>query len=300
MKKIIAGLSALALAGTMSITAFAVSGNPDTTNIVPAGGSPFDSTPTPGQANTLVQFGVDPAYTVTIPAKVELTAGVGGIYSGSGALSASGVRLKEKEEITVSITSASECNLKTSSEAEYKFPYTAEGDFGKITDKKNGGVVAKFTTSTEVQNTTVSFTTDEVPQYAGRYTDPVIFTIAMNGGSDIKTFVVMNQNKEIDGTLEVPAKAGKKWSEIGTEIATGDLESTIYTMNTDRSSQTRTYETNAFYYNTDSTAGGVWYYTGDQLYLIGVAGGTYVEKASADDVVSDSADYRAAQFAEPS
>ena len=133
--------------------------------------------PKPGTAGTTVEFSVDPAYTVTIPAKVTLEDNGEGIYTNSGTLKAEGVKLSEGKEIVVSLTSASKFNMQTSEAATYKLPYTAEGAFGKLTDKEAGGIVAKFATSVTVQNTPVTFTTDETPQYAGTYTDPVVFTI---------------------------------------------------------------------------------------------------------------------------
>ena len=67
--------------------------------------------------------------------------------------------------------------MQTSATAEYKLPYTAEGAFGKITDKTAGGIVAKFATLTAKQEVPVTFTTDETPTYAGSYSDPVVFTL---------------------------------------------------------------------------------------------------------------------------
>ena len=67
--------------------------------------------------------------------------------------------------------------MQTSASATYKLPYTAEGAFGKLTDKEAGGIVAKFATSTEDQEVPVTFTTDETSKYAGTFTDPVVFTI---------------------------------------------------------------------------------------------------------------------------
>ncbi|MBQ6498855.1 MAG: hypothetical protein IJI48_03035 [Ruminococcus sp.] len=173
MKKLISGLSALLTAAMLiaPMSAFA-----DTT-VSPTGGDPFDVTPKPGTAGTTVEFSVDPAYTVTIPATVTLEDNGEGIYTNSGTLKAEGVKLAEGKEIVVSLTSASKFNMQTSATAEYKLPYTAEGAFGKLTDKEAGGIVAKFATSTTVQNTPVTFTTDETPKYAGTYTDPVVFTI---------------------------------------------------------------------------------------------------------------------------
>ena len=171
MKKLISGLSALAIAAMLiaPMSAFA-----DTTVIPDPDNMP---NPKPGTVGTTVEFTIDPAFTVTIPAKVTLEDNGEGIYTNSGAVKAEDVFLAEGKEIVVSLTSASKFNMQTAATSEYKLPYTAEGAFGKLTDKENGGIVAKFATSTTVQNTPVTFTTDETPKYAGTYTDPVVFTI---------------------------------------------------------------------------------------------------------------------------
>lgn len=171
MKKMISGISALITAAILiaPMSAFAdTTINPDPDDM---------PNPKPGTAGTTVEFSVDPAYTVTIPAKVTLEKGEDSKYSNSGTLSAADVKLDEGKEIVVTLTSASKFNMQTSATATYKLPYTAEGAFGKLTDKENGGIVAKFATSTTVQNTPVTFTTDETPTYAGTYSDPVVFII---------------------------------------------------------------------------------------------------------------------------
>lgn len=171
MKKMISGISALLTAAMLiaPMSAFA-----DTTVIPDPDNMP---NPKPGTAGTTVEFTVDPAYTVTIPAKVTLEKGEDGTYSNSGTLSAADVKLAEGKEIVVTLTSASKFNMQTSATAEYKLPYTAEGAFGKITDKTAGGIVAKFATLTAKQEVPVTFTTDETPKYAGSYSDPVVFTL---------------------------------------------------------------------------------------------------------------------------
>ena len=169
-RRFISGLSALAMVMALApMSAFADTPvRPDPDNM---------PNPKPGTAPTLVEFSVDPTYTVTIPAKVTLEDNGEGIYTNSGTIKAEGVKLAEGKEIVVSLTSASKFNMQTAGAPEYKLPYTAEGAFGKLTDKEAGGIVAKFATSTTVQNTPVTFTTDETPKYAGTFTDPVVFTI---------------------------------------------------------------------------------------------------------------------------
>ncbi len=171
MKKLISGISAFI---TVAMLIAPMSAFADTTIKPDSDNMP---NPKPGTAGTTVEFTVDPAYTVTIPAKVTLEKGEDGTYSNSGTLSASDVKLAEGKEIVVTLTSASKFNMQTSATAEYKLPYTAEGAFGKITDKTAGGIVAKFATLTAKQEVPVTFTTDETPTYAGSYSDPVVFTL---------------------------------------------------------------------------------------------------------------------------
>ena len=172
MKKAISTISALARVMALApMSAFA-----DTTIT--------EADTLPKTADSSVEFNVDPTYTVTIPAKVTLADNGEGIYTNSGTLKAEDVKLAEGKEIVVSLTSASKFNMQTAEAAEYKLPYTAEGAFGKLTDKETGGIVAKFATSTEDQEVSVTFTTDETPMYAGTFTDPVVFTIEVG---DIET-----------------------------------------------------------------------------------------------------------------
>ena len=174
MKKIISAFAALTLA---AVTAASVSAE----GITPKGGNPFDVTPNPSSQNTEINFSVNPDYTVTIPAQVKLTGKKGEAYKGSGTIEATGVFLKTDQKIVVSLTSASKFNLSADGK-DYKLPYTATGAFGAV-DKEKGGKVAEFTTAaltdTKPQTVDVSFATDTAPAYAGDYSDPVVFTIAV-------------------------------------------------------------------------------------------------------------------------
>ena len=177
-QKLLAGVSALALASIMTVTAFADTViNPDPDNM---------PNPTPDTAETTLELGIDPKYTVTIPAKVELSANTDGTYSGSGVISAANVKLVEGGKINVSLTSASKFNLQTAAASStYKLPYTATGAFGELTNKTAGGKVAAFETpdveGTDPSPVDVTFTTDVIPKYAGIYTDTVVFTISLEG-----------------------------------------------------------------------------------------------------------------------
>ena len=172
-KRILSGLSALTFAGLMSITAFA-----DTT-ITPKGGTPFDVTPDPDHAETQVEFSIDPAYTVTIPARVELAEGEEDVYTGSDEITAQSVFLKPDQSIEVTLTSDSGFKLANETDSTVKLGYKAEAGDVTVTADNNGAVVATFGTSTEEQSQPITFTTTETPEYAGTYSDTVVFGISV-------------------------------------------------------------------------------------------------------------------------
>ena len=172
-KRILSGLAALTFAGLMSMTAFA-----DTT-VNPKGGDPFDVTPNPETANTQVEFSIDPAYTVTIPAKVELAEGEEDVYTGSDEITAQSVFLKPDQSIEVTLTSDSGFKLANETDSTVKLGYKAEAGDVTVTADNNGAVVATFGTSTEEQSQPITFTTTETPEYAGKYSDTVVFGLSV-------------------------------------------------------------------------------------------------------------------------
>ena len=180
MKKTLSILSALVMLSALAVP-FGVSAE-EVHTIQPkgyAGSDTFNIDPDNNPVDAEVSLGIDPAYTVTIPAEFKLdTLEQDGTYSGSGTLTAESVFLNEGKIITVSLTSASGFNMKTAEAKEYQLPYTATGAFGAVA-KPNGGKVAEFQTLTTKQTVTLTLATDKVPTYAGKYTDPVVFQIAV-------------------------------------------------------------------------------------------------------------------------
>jgi hypothetical protein len=172
-KRILSGLAALTLAGLMSMTAFA-----DTT-VSPKGGTPFDVDPDPDHADTQVEFSIDPAYTVTIPARVELAEGEEDVYTGSDEITAQSVFLKPDQSIEVTLTSGSGFKLANEADSTVKLGYKAEAGDVTVTADNNGAVVATFGTSTEEQIKPITFTTTETPEYAGKYSDTVVFGLSV-------------------------------------------------------------------------------------------------------------------------
>ena len=152
MKKLFTLILAIALMATMSVTAFAA----NTT-----GGS------------TEVKFNVDPTYTVTIPATVELqTVEDNGTitYENDYTLTAqAGVRLKKGEYIEVTVTS--DFKMTTAEGATLDYEITAGGNA-----VANDGVVAEFDTDKLEQTATIHIAAGD-PDFAGEYKDTVTFTL---------------------------------------------------------------------------------------------------------------------------
>lgn len=162
MKKLFALILAVALMATMSVTAFA-------TDVTTNGGTGF----------TNVYFSVDPTYTVTIPATVELqkVEDNGTVtYENDYTLTAqAGVRLKKGEYIEVTV--ASDFKMTTTEGATLDYTITAEN-----AAVANNGVVAEFDTDKAEQTATIHIAAND-PDYAGEYKDTVTFTIAVKGAS---------------------------------------------------------------------------------------------------------------------
>lgn len=165
MKKFISVALVSALALSASITAFA-------TDIT-------EQTSDPKQANTAVNFNVDPTYTVIIPETVTLdqkTATDGTVtYEKDLDVKANSVRLLEGKKIEV--TMDSDFNLDTSASSTYKLPYTVK--VGDNTDAiESGATVAVFETNPQEQTNTLHFAAGN-PIYAGDYSDNVTFNIKL-------------------------------------------------------------------------------------------------------------------------
>ena len=157
MKKLLSALLALALCVTMSLTAFAAN-----TQIEP------DSDPQSGDIQ--VTFSVDPAYTVTIPATVEL--------GQTATISA--------ENVVVAYGSQVEVSLTGTSDASNAFTLTtAEGavinyNVNKGTEAVSvGDTVLAVTPVDGSGDATLSFSEPKTLTYAGAYTSTITFTVAV-------------------------------------------------------------------------------------------------------------------------
>lgn len=160
MKKLFALILAVVMIATMSTTAFAA-------EIGPGANA--------SQGSTKISFNVDPTYTITIPATVELqkVEDNGTVtYENDYTIGANaGVRLKKNEYIEVTV--ASDFEMTTTEGATLAYSITAGGN-----TVATGGVVAEFETDKNVQSTTIHIAAND-PDYAGEYKDTVTFTVAV-------------------------------------------------------------------------------------------------------------------------
>ena len=158
MKKLFALILTVAMLATMSVTAFAAE---------------IGTEANASQGSTEVSFNVDPTYTVTIPATVELSkVEVEGVvtYENDYTLTAqAGVRLKKGEYIEVTV--ASDFEMTTTEGATLDYTITAAGN--TVT---NNGIVAEFDTDKAEQTATIHIAAND-PDYAGEYKDTVTFTL---------------------------------------------------------------------------------------------------------------------------
>lgn len=165
MKKLLSIALTLALALSFSVTAFAEDHTVTEKDNLPI------------TKDTTVNFTVEPTYTVTIPSTVVLTkdAESGDYEQDAEIIASAGVRLLEGQ--TIQITLDSDFKLTTDAEAAtYELPYTVTVDNEEI-DAENK-VVATFDTSTVAQKETLHFSAEN-PEYAGNYSDNVIFNISI-------------------------------------------------------------------------------------------------------------------------
>ena len=151
MKKLFALILTVCLLATMSVTALAANR--------PVG-------------ETEVSFNVDPTYTVTIPATVELnkvdTEGVV-TYENDYTLTAeAGVRLKKNEYIEVTVLS----DFEMTTQEGATLAYTITKDDAALVDS----IVAELDTDKLEQTATIHVAAAD-PDYAGEYKDTVTFTL---------------------------------------------------------------------------------------------------------------------------
>ncbi len=188
VRRFLAGLSALTLAGMMTVTAFA-EGNTITNEVT-----------LPADADTKVNYLAAPKFTVTIPASVTLgkdnvtdTIKVEGEEAGSAPFLQSG------STVTVKLADAKNgfdgTNLTVKANDTAKATYTLLGKGGTAVGKN--GVVAEFdydpAKTADDYKQQITFTAPGDYKYAGSYTDRLTFSISV---SNMEEFRVFDKNSE--------------------------------------------------------------------------------------------------------
>jgi len=172
MKKIVALLSALTLAGVMALTAFAEpspspSGQDEEELYTIAPDD--DGEPDPESVGTAVLFSVNPVFTVTIPKQVVLSEESDVAFS----IQASDIRLRRSDTIVVSIDENAVLEV---SDGEESIPYSISKE--DDTPVNPGSAAASFS-NTDYGPDTIIFNAvdpDDIP-YAGDFSGVLNFNI---------------------------------------------------------------------------------------------------------------------------
>lgn len=181
MKKFIAGLSALTLAGLMTVNAFAMAVPVPAEN----NNTVTQTDSLPAERGTDVTYQVNPEYTVTIPASVTLTdSDVTDTIKVEGKEANTTPRLASGQKVVVTLTAAENgfdgTTLTIKADDIAKANYTVKGKNGAA---GKDDVVAEFeyapTKTADDYIQTVTFTAPTNVQYAGTYTDKLTFTVAV-------------------------------------------------------------------------------------------------------------------------
>lgn len=176
MKKIFALILAIVMTVAISVPVFAETGKADETNMA---------------SSTVVKYGVDQVYTVTIPAEVSLTTDAGeGKKSGEAEISVSEVCIPADRNLTLKVTSSKTAEgawqlVDTGTSGAAPVIYTISGvqeqegkdDITYASIAKNGAVIVvdsavDFKTAT----TTLTFVANKTMQVA-QFEDTLTFSV---------------------------------------------------------------------------------------------------------------------------
>ena len=189
MKKLLSFVLALALALSFSVTAFAAGEDTDTGTTSQGTTIKADSTDKTGSTN--VNYTVDPAYIVTIPASVTIN---GTNNSNTVTVSAEDVKVKYGKQVVVKLTGINVTDGNENGDSEFKvktnegaaLTYTVKDTSNNTITLTNNTVLTvnpASTTATEVAKgstrLTFALATDAVVQYAGTYIGTVTFTVVL-------------------------------------------------------------------------------------------------------------------------
>ena len=202
IKKIIEGLSAMAIASAMSLSALAADEPENNTITIRSTDSQSGS--------TNVTYTVAPSYIVTIPGSAVINE-EGAETVQTASISASNILLEDGQKVTVELTSAS--NTESGSTFTAKNGETSSVNYS-ITAQETvavGDKVAEFTAAGEQL---LTFTkTGGTPTVAGDHTEQLTFTIAVE---DAPTNIPVT-SITLSGT-EYTVKTWGAWFEISAQV----------------------------------------------------------------------------------
>ena len=178
MKKLISGLSALAIAAAIApMSAFAENETGGTTNV---------------KFNAVIE----PAYTITIPANVDFSSG-----TGTATIKAENVYLDTTKHKAVVVTLVDGDNTDANSttfhakNGDSVVEYIIKKDGTEI---KEGDEVARFTTSDEAQTAKLTFTPDATKAtYAGTHTEVLTFGVSVENAAAANPYLAAELNSVV-------------------------------------------------------------------------------------------------------
>ena len=225
-RRFIAVFAALTMAAAIGSTGVFAA---EPTTVVPG----TDGNPTPESAGFEVKYDVDPSYTVTIPAGVDITTEdkTDSITLNEGALLEEGSKIKVVLEKGANTTSGNSFTAKTASgnsSASYQ-----------ITQGENtvsvGDTVASLDKDTLSASLTFSKTETVKPTYAGTHAEVLTFTISTLGGAsstsaEPETLATNTKAPEYTGT-NVKITVDDAGDEDGFELVENGATATIEALN---------------------------------------------------------------------
>ena len=285
-RRFIAVFAALTMAAAIGSTGVFAA---EPTTVVPG----TDGNPTPESAGFEVKYDVDPSYTVTIPAGVDITTEdkTDSITLNEGALLEEGSKIKVVLEKGANTTSGNSFTAKTASgnsSASYQ-----------ITQGENtvsvGDTVASLDKDTLSASLTFSKTETIKPTYAGTHAEVLTFTVSVEGGSAPiaqKTLTIQKTSltaaglQVMEGTLSLDYTSANKWSDVCTAMSQEDFMSIGQSM-----SDGRTVSVDTGWYSTSiptfdvEFSGVLWIDAQDGIYMVAMLD---TENKSVEPVVPDS------------
>ena len=166
MKKLLCFTLSAVLAAALAVPAFADTRVPPTS----APQTNVTQSSTDQKAETTVQFKIDPAYTVTIPATVEL----GNAANATATISAENVTLPTDKTLKVTVNGPFTATLVGTTDVTAQ--YTIQKD-GTALESGDPVLTAKNGESPKIP---LTFVKPDAAPYAGSYTGTVTFTVSVN------------------------------------------------------------------------------------------------------------------------